>query len=237
MAAGRAGVFVGTGGPRLLLLLLPPAAAAGPLRRGRVLAAGSPRRGHRRPVHLRTPWPGTRPAGGSGSRRRVAAAVARGPGLAVDSASEALTASLGGRRARRAAARRCSAPGCGPGPSWSPRCADRAERAEAERELLAREAVLSERTRIAREMHDAVGHRVSLMVLQAGAIEMAADDPDRVAQLAGQRAGRRPAGAGRAAPDGRRAACRGRRGRAARPAARPRRPRRSWSRECRGRRG
>jgi len=63
---------------------------------------------------------------------------------------------------------------------------DRAEKAEAERELLARDAVLTERTRIAREMHDAVGHRVSLMVLQAGAIEMAAADEQRVQQLAGQ---------------------------------------------------
>jgi signal transduction histidine kinase len=63
---------------------------------------------------------------------------------------------------------------------------DRAERAEAERELMARDAVLTERTRIAREMHDAVGHRVSLMVLQAGAIEMAASDPERVTTLAEQ---------------------------------------------------
>jgi signal transduction histidine kinase len=63
---------------------------------------------------------------------------------------------------------------------------ERAERAEAERELMARDAVLTERTRIAREMHDVVGHRVSLMVLQAGAIEMAAADRERVEQLAWQ---------------------------------------------------
>ncbi len=63
---------------------------------------------------------------------------------------------------------------------------ERAERAEAEQQLRAREAVLAERARITREMHDVVGHRVSLMVLQAGAIDMAADDPDRVRRLAVQ---------------------------------------------------
>jgi signal transduction histidine kinase len=63
---------------------------------------------------------------------------------------------------------------------------ERAERAEGERELMARDAVLTERTRIAREMHDVVGHRVSLMVLQSGAIEMAAADRGRVEQLARQ---------------------------------------------------
>ncbi|WP_331752264.1 histidine kinase [Streptomyces sp. NBC_00829] len=41
-----------------------------------------------------------------------------------------------------------------------------------EQELVAQNAVLTERTRIAREMHDVVTHYVGLIVLRAGALEM-----------------------------------------------------------------
>jgi signal transduction histidine kinase len=45
----------------------------------------------------------------------------------------------------------------------------RAELAERERDVAAREAVVEERARIARELHDAIAHNVSMMVVQAGA--------------------------------------------------------------------
>jgi signal transduction histidine kinase len=46
----------------------------------------------------------------------------------------------------------------------------RAERAEAEQELRAAEAKAHERTRIAREMHDVVAHRISQVSMRAGAL-------------------------------------------------------------------
>jgi signal transduction histidine kinase len=56
----------------------------------------------------------------------------------------------------------------------------RAERAEAEREERARAAVAEEQARIARELHDAVAHAISVMVVQAEAAEeMLSRDPER----------------------------------------------------------
>jgi signal transduction histidine kinase len=53
---------------------------------------------------------------------------------------------------------------------------ERAERAERERYLLAEQARADERAKLAAEMHDVVTHRVSLMVVQAGALRVTAPD-------------------------------------------------------------
>jgi len=52
----------------------------------------------------------------------------------------------------------------------------RAQLAERERDLAAREAVVAERARIARELHDAIAHNVSMMVVQAGAERRVLDE-------------------------------------------------------------
>ncbi len=63
---------------------------------------------------------------------------------------------------------------------------DRAERAEAEQQLRVEQARQHERARIAREMHDVLAHRISLLSLHAGALEFHPDaSPEEVARAAG----------------------------------------------------
>lgn len=64
--------------------------------------------------------------------------------------------------------------------------AERARRAEAEQLLRAEEARRAERLGIAREMHDVLAHRLSLLAVHAGALEFNADaTPGEVAETAG----------------------------------------------------
>ncbi|MEV7963212.1 sensor histidine kinase [Oerskovia paurometabola] len=63
---------------------------------------------------------------------------------------------------------------------------ERARRAEREQELRVREARAAERARIAREMHDTLAHRLSLLATVAGALEFRPDTPPaEVARAAG----------------------------------------------------
>jgi signal transduction histidine kinase len=69
----------------------------------------------------------------------------------------------------------------------------RAVQAEHEREDIERRAVLRERARIAREMHDVVGHSVSVMTVQASAVRRLlteAQTRERAALLAVEETGR-----------------------------------------------
>ncbi|WP_250002981.1 sensor histidine kinase [Actinoplanes sp. M2I2] len=62
---------------------------------------------------------------------------------------------------------------------------DRAERAESEQQLRVAQARSVERTRIAREMHDVLAHRISLLSLHAGALEIKPHaTPDEVTKAA-----------------------------------------------------
>ena len=60
---------------------------------------------------------------------------------------------------------------------------ERAKQLERQQETEAQRAVSEERTRIARELHDVVAHRVSMMTVQAGAAKtVAAQDPNSALQ-------------------------------------------------------
>ncbi len=59
----------------------------------------------------------------------------------------------------------------------------RASLLEREQDLQAREAVVAERERIARELHDVIAHDVSVMVIQAGAAQrVMSDRPDEASE-------------------------------------------------------
>lgn len=64
---------------------------------------------------------------------------------------------------------------------------ERARQAVERREADMREAVVEERARIARELHDAVGHTINVLVVHSGAGRIAAaQDPQRAADVLGE---------------------------------------------------
>ncbi|MWK39169.1 histidine kinase [Actinomadura sp. J1-007] len=62
---------------------------------------------------------------------------------------------------------------------------ERARQAEEGQRLRVEEARLLERERLAREMHDVLAHRISLLAVHAGALEFRADAPDEQRRAAG----------------------------------------------------
>ena len=63
---------------------------------------------------------------------------------------------------------------------------ERGRRLQDEQDLRVREARHAERTRIAREMHDVLAHRISLLSVHAGALEFnPSATPEETAQAAG----------------------------------------------------
>lgn len=63
---------------------------------------------------------------------------------------------------------------------------ERADRAENEQHLRIEQAQQGERTRIAREMHDVLAHRISLLSMHAGALEFRPDaPPEDISRAAG----------------------------------------------------
>ncbi|MFC4912997.1 sensor histidine kinase [Actinomadura gamaensis] len=63
---------------------------------------------------------------------------------------------------------------------------ERAEHLEREQRLVGEQARLRERARIAQDMHDLLGHELSLVALSAGALKLAPDLPDEHRGTAGQ---------------------------------------------------
>ncbi|MFD0802128.1 sensor histidine kinase, partial [Streptomonospora algeriensis] len=63
---------------------------------------------------------------------------------------------------------------------------ERARRLEREQRIAQDEARLRERSRIAQDMHDSLGHELSLLALRAGALELAADMPEHHRASAGE---------------------------------------------------